>query len=242
MDPVTLGALIMGGTNMASTAMSMFGNSGGMTKGQIRDQRYMNHMAIEQSLRQEQFQKQLATHGIRMRSADAEAAGIHPLAALGMNPVGGAPVSMNFDASGGGRGPNNWDRAAAFTDRMGQDISRAVSSTATKEEKAYQAARLADIQASTKESQVRTALAEKQLAEMKSPALPMPLEQSYVDMDGARQDFLNPQAAASLMSDPIRMWAESFKRAFYNAQTKAFWQEWAKDGFLRKPYGRKEKK
>lgn len=136
-------ALISGGSNLLSGGLGMFGSSGGMSAGQRADQRFMNDFAWKQSLRQEQFQKDLATHGIRMRVADAEAAGLHPLVAAGVNPTGGAPVSVGFDGSGGPRGMNKYDRASDMVGRMGQDISRSVASTMSKNERLLQEARLA---------------------------------------------------------------------------------------------------
>ena len=64
-----------------------------------------------------QLQKDFAQQGIQWRVADAKAAGIHPLAALGAQTHSYAPQSIGMDYSAMGR--------------MGQDIGRAVQ-TATR--------------------------------------------------------------------------------------------------------------
>lgn len=65
------------------------------------------------------MQMKFAREGIRMKVADAKAAGIHPLAALGAPSMSYAPVSVGGPSLGSGI-------AAA-----GQDISRAVDATRT---------------------------------------------------------------------------------------------------------------
>jgi len=65
------------------------------------------------------LQKQFAQEGIRWKVADAKAAGIHPLAALGAQTTSYAPVSVG--------GPS----LASGLASAGQDISRAVDATRT---------------------------------------------------------------------------------------------------------------
>jgi len=64
-----------------------------------------------------QLQKDFAQQGIRWKVADAKAAGIHPLAALGAQTMSYSPVSIG--------GPSVASGLAA----AGQDISRAVNAT-----------------------------------------------------------------------------------------------------------------
>lgn len=86
-----------------------------------------------------QEQKDFAQHGVQWRAADARAAGISPLAALGANtgsftnlvapqagalPSAVAPQARPSDAFGSG------------VARMGQDISRAIAATRSPEEQA----------------------------------------------------------------------------------------------------------
>lgn len=69
------------------------------------------------------LQKQFAQEGIRWKVADAKAAGLHPLAALGAQTMSFSPVSVGgSDLSSG--------LAAA-----GQDVSRAINATRTKGER-----------------------------------------------------------------------------------------------------------
>lgn len=68
-------------------------------------------------------QKEFATHGVRWKVADAKAAGLHPLAALGAQTSSFSPVSVGGSSLSSGF-------AAA-----GQDIARAVDATRTQGEK-----------------------------------------------------------------------------------------------------------
>lgn len=67
------------------------------------------------------YQREFAKHGVRWKVADAKAAGIHPLAALGSNTVSYAPNPVV---------PQDYGLKSA-----GQDISRAVSATKTQTER-----------------------------------------------------------------------------------------------------------
>lgn len=68
-----------------------------------------------------ELQKQFAKQGIRWRVADAQAAGIHPLYALGANVSSYQPISTG-------------DVSQSFSN-MGQDLSTAINSTRTDPEK-----------------------------------------------------------------------------------------------------------
>lgn len=94
------------------------------------DQKYVAHFQMQQAMRNEEFQNKLATHGIRMKVADAEAAGLHPLAALGATtPTGGFGGSFQINP----RAPSN--RTANALSGLGQDISRAAMATQTRDER-----------------------------------------------------------------------------------------------------------
>lgn len=75
------------------------------------------------------LQKEFAQTGIRWKVADAKAAGIHPLYALGANTTSFSPVSVGSDPS---------SPMGEAVGKMGQDISRAVTATSSKEERALQ--------------------------------------------------------------------------------------------------------
>lgn len=88
----------------------------------------------------EDMQREFATHGIRWRVEDAKAAGLHPLSALG--------------ATGASASPS----AAPLFD--GQNLSRSLSASQTPGERAQgdalHAAQLADLNARTQKTQVET--------------------------------------------------------------------------------------
>lgn len=211
MDPVLL-ATLLGGTRVGELAGSFSGNQGGMTGGQINDQRFMNDFAWKQSLRQEEFQRDLATHGIRMRVADAEAAGLHPLVGAGINPAGGSPVSVNFGGVGGGGGPNRWERAASVVGQMGQDIGRSITATASADEKAMQALQMERAKSETSRSFAEAAIANRQLQEMLKPPMPQAAYKQYVMPDGTLVWAPTPEYAEGLKVDPVRMWDQSIFR------------------------------
>lgn len=73
------------------------------------------------------YQKEFAQHGIRWRTEDARAAGIHPAFALGANTTSFSPVSV-----GGGADTSMGDAIAS----AGQNIGRAVQAGMTNEERA----------------------------------------------------------------------------------------------------------
>lgn len=72
-----------------------------------------NKQALQQAALNRHYQEQFAKSGIQWRVADAKAAGIHPLYALGANTPTYTPVSANFTT------PDY-----SFVGRMGQDIGR----------------------------------------------------------------------------------------------------------------------
>lgn len=97
MDPIIGGALISAGSSLLG---GLFGDSA--------------------AKKQAKLQKEFAQNGIRWRVADAKAAGIHPLYALGAQVTPYSPVSV---------GDGGFAQA-------GQDLSRAYMATRTQEEKA----------------------------------------------------------------------------------------------------------
>lgn len=72
------------------------------------------------------LQREFAQHGVRWKVRDAKAAGLHPLAALGMQPVSAQPVHVGSDDS-------------AYTSNtlanFGQDINRSIHATMTQAER-----------------------------------------------------------------------------------------------------------
>lgn len=88
-----------------------------------------NKSAEAQAALQYQHQKEFAQNGVRWKVADAKAAGIHPLAALGAQTFSYNPVMTS-------PGDNGISEALG---RMGQGISRAAEAKALAEERAINA-------------------------------------------------------------------------------------------------------
>lgn len=121
------------GQGIGSLLGGIGGFMGGQNEGLNRaDQRFLADFQMKQSLRNEEFQREMATHGIRMRVADAEAAGLHPLAALGASTAGGS-----FGTAFGGGGGYRENTAGRGLENLGQNISRASMAMATREEKMF---------------------------------------------------------------------------------------------------------
>lgn len=74
--------------------------------------------ADKQAEANRKMQLDAAQHGVEWRVKDAQAAGIHPLAALGMSPISLSPVSVG-------------DPAGTFS-QIGQDVGRAAGAAMTK--------------------------------------------------------------------------------------------------------------
>lgn len=83
--------------------------------------------------RQEALQREFAQSGIQWRVADARAAGIHPMAALGAQTQSFSPIQVSGHPSSASpyAGASTGSGVAA----MGQDISRALQATRTQEER-----------------------------------------------------------------------------------------------------------
>jgi hypothetical protein len=83
---------------------------------------------------QDEQQREFAQNGIRWKTADAIAAGLHPLAALGTNGASYNPNSISIM-------PEIDDRAGAYS-RMGQNLARSYQATATQDERLQNQLRL----------------------------------------------------------------------------------------------------
>lgn len=122
-----------------------------------------------------QMQREFAQHGIRWRMADAEAAGIHPLAALGAQVTPASPVVIGETAD-----PSAGDGWRAFG-QMGQDVSRAISATKTQSERELEQLQVAmahtQLEGASLDNQVKLA----QLKKLSSTGPAMPTSLSGVD-------------------------------------------------------------
>lgn len=109
-----------------------------------------------QAAAQAAMQKEFAQNGIRWKVEDAVKAGLHPLAALGAQGASYTPVSTNFSSD---------SPRADFYSKTGQNISRAINSSMTPEEKAMKALTIESMQ-------IDNAIKKKHLEGIDGPPLP----------------------------------------------------------------------
>ncbi|QXP44322.1 MAG: DNA pilot protein [Arizlama microvirus] len=149
MDIAAIGSLLAGVGSAAGGAAGLF-RSGGSSSGGVTPQMAQNWRNDDMAWSREQFdrnealQREFAANGIRWRVADAKAAGLHPLAALGSSGSSFSPITV------GGGGSYSVDRQydrgsdiGASLSNMGQGIGRAMAATQTKAEKVATAFELA---------------------------------------------------------------------------------------------------
>lgn len=123
-DLAGIGAILGGVGQAAGGAAGLFGGGGGSN--------YWQQLGIMRE--QAQLQREFAQNGIQWRVRDAQAAGIHPLYALGGSGASYSPSAVHVGDSG------SPDLGRDLRD-MGQGIGRAVAATASKEDRsdaAYQ--------------------------------------------------------------------------------------------------------
>lgn len=77
---------------------------------------------VAMSAADREWQKEMATQGIRYRVADARSAGISPLAAMGAQLIQPSPTAIGVSSD------NSWANAASS---MGQNLERAFNATST---------------------------------------------------------------------------------------------------------------
>lgn len=168
MDPIIGAALISGGFGMGSSFLNHFGGGQGSDTA-LNDQRFMNDFAWKQSLRNEDYMRNY----MQYRTQDAEKAGIHPLAALGVN-TGSGPSGAAFVGADQSPRPNAFDLGSDLAHGMGQNISRAVLAQKTQDEREMHQASLARVQAETDFIHAQRAESEKRLQAPENPANPSP--------------------------------------------------------------------
>lgn len=238
MDPIIGGALIGGGFSLLGTGLGLGFGGGGMSDTQKNDQRFMNDFAWKQALRNEEFQKDLAYNGMQIRSRDAQLAGLHPLAALGVNPAGGGSFQSAFQSSGFEGKPR---RDFSGVSDMGQNISRAMMAMKTPEERLAQQLQLENLRA---EGDLTRAQAAESMARTRNlagtgPGLPSaygPNSQSSApgwperhilikNPDGSYSLQYSPEMATSMMARPIGSLMEDFKETYgQNVFNRSHWR------------------
>ena len=154
-----------------------------------------------------QLQKDFAQQGIRWKVDDAKQAGIHPLYALGANTTSFSPVSISGGSS------SNWSDTLGS---MGQDISRAVQSTRTGQERvdAYtKSVQALELEGKKLDNDIKRASLASSVARMRDNANPpMP---GYVPE--AKEFEERPRLVASgnvVNTDPLSSNAEDFEKRY----------------------------
>lgn len=149
-------------------------------------------------------QKEFAQHGVQWKTADAKAAGIHPLYAMGANTTSFSPISVQTDQSA---------PMADFAKNMGQDLSRAAYSVADRAQKAQvETSAALNVQSQKLQNeglQLENEMKRSQLARMSQqtgPALPSSRLQSAIPGQGDATNIngasINPVQLGA--SDPGR--------------------------------------
>lgn len=140
MFPAWLAPMIGSLGSLAGGISGLFGRGGGQSDPTFGGTMQQNWRNDDMKFAREQFdfQKDMALNGLKYRMEDAKRSGIHPLFAVGAGAASAGPaisVGTPSVSSGGGDGSYGPDMGVALQ-RMGQGIDRALSATATKEEKA----------------------------------------------------------------------------------------------------------
>ena len=168
------------------------------------------------TLARDQFERPMQT-----RARDAEAAGLHPLAALGVSPSN-ASVAAAF-------APESKPSLGERLNHMGQNISRAISAYQTPEERELARVRLDNLKAEGDLTRAQTAESLKRA--MDQPGNPpamigAPSMQLWHNpVTGKKEWGYTPEYAASIMSSPVTMYSKDVKRILGSYETGGFpWQ------------------
>lgn len=129
------------------------------------------------------YQREFAQHGVRWRAEDAKAAGLHPLAALGMQATGFNPVSA----------PTNFADA-------GQNVGRAIATALTPSEKNEAEGTLAKL--GLERAQLQNDYLRAQIRQINSPGTPPP--RPAVSADPFQQSGQNIPPNALVKDEPLK--------------------------------------
>lgn len=222
----------MGWTSFLQPAADFIGGAwdsiddlwGGSKQERQMDQANQDQLSL--SSQNLQFQKELAKNGVRWRVEDAVAAGLHPLVGAGINPASASPVTYM---------PGSVDQRRDIGEgisRMGQGIARSQLAKATEDERLLNHAQIEKLKA---DADMSRAAAAESLARIKNMGLPPPTPvpdkyKAYKLPDGSTEMALSPDYSASIMSDPLSMWATSVKKAFGGPDTLPFWHAISRSG------------
>lgn len=202
-----IGGALAGGPVGAAIGGALGSGLGGMLDAKSQ-QEYEREMA-ERNIN---LQREFAQNGIRWKVEDAVKAGLHPLYALGASTQSFSPVSA------GSNSLEPMDHLA----NMGQDITRAVASTRTAEERQMaglqlQSARL-DIEGKALDNQIRASQLQKMAAT--GPAVPSN-QDNFVPGQGNSGKLMNVQPVKRGQSQPGALHQEAgWRQHVSQARTK----------------------
>lgn len=134
MDPITLAAIIGGGSSLAGAGMNFMG-AGASADQQATDNRWFLAQRQAEFAKNVEMQYDFAKNGLSWRLADAAKNGISPLAALGA-------TGPSFSPVGGSISPGSSDAGAPMRaigeglSSAGQNVSRALLASRSPEERA----------------------------------------------------------------------------------------------------------
>lgn len=186
MDPLVTAAFIGGGANLIG---GMMGRSGSEHAADV--QRDLGLHAFQHDtawrLRDEATQREFAQHGIRWRSEDAIAAGLHPLFALSgagatFTP---SPSAVNFGDMGAGMRARSREQMGDALARAGQDVARAVAAGQTTEQRQRAVAELKVMEARADNDFAQAAYWRSKASGLTSNANPVDIMQGTPNVEGA---------------------------------------------------------
>lgn len=146
------------------------------------------------------MQKEFAQNGIQWKVADAKAAGIHPVYAMGGSGASFSPVSATFTPD---------TSMANAMSRAGQDIGRAVNATqnaATRTDAVTQAATAIQLEGAKLDNDIKRAELASRVARLNQQSNPpMPVNQRYLvpgQAQTATADLVKSEPMKQTPSDP----------------------------------------
>lgn len=140
-------------------------------QGSSTDARLAREQANEQQLRGENFQREFAKSGVQWRVEDAIKAGIHPLAAMGMQGPSASPIMV------GDTGPTQ----QSFSVKDGVDVGRSIMATMSPDDRQIQKLNLMSMQLDIEGKSLQNQLLGSQIRKLNQVGPPLP---SAVDQPG----------------------------------------------------------
>lgn len=161
----------------------------------MREANYENRKQAEElNANNIAMQREFAKNSIRWKIEDARAAGLHPLAAIGATGSSFTPV--------GAFSENQPASLAPGLAEVGQNISRAIASTSTSEEKQYQKLQLAHAKLNLEGQAIENQMKLSQLHQLNSAGPALPGSSNFMPGQGDSGMKINPSSRIS--SDPSR--------------------------------------